>query len=107
MHDAARACSFLSELFWNHTRPLYEEYKRRTLPCFRCKITRTVGTGANVVGGSLTIAGGILTLTTGGLAAPLLIAGIATSSVGAATNVGSSVLEKIIASKQASEPTAF
>ena len=69
-------------------------------PFFRCKITRTVGTGANVVGGSLTIAGGILTLTTGGLAAPLIIAGIATSSVGAATNIGSSVLEKIIASKQ-------
>ena len=69
-------------------------------PSLRCKITRTVGTGANVVGGSLTIAGGILTLTTGGLAAPLIIAGLATSSVGAATNIGSSVLEKIIASKQ-------
>ena len=59
-----------------------------------------MGTSASVVGGSLTIAGGILTLTTAGLAAPLLIAGIATSSVGAATNIGTSLIEKIINSKQ-------
>ena len=53
-----------------------------------------------MVGGSLTIAGGILTLTTAGAAAPLLIAGIATSSVGAATNIGTSIIEKAINSKQ-------
>ncbi len=41
-------------------------------------MSKSVGTSASVVGGSLTIAGGILTLTTAGLAAPLLIAGIAT-----------------------------
>ena len=52
------------------------------------------------MGGSLTIAGGILTLTTAGAAAPLLIAGIATSSVGAATNIGTSIIEKAINSKQ-------
>lgn len=72
---------------------------------FRCKITRSLGTSASVVGGSLTIAGGILTLTTAGLAAPLLIAGIATSSVGAATNIGSSIIEKIINSKQITQMT--
>jgi hypothetical protein len=55
-----------------------------------------------MIGGGLTIAGGILTLTTGGLAAPLIIAGIATSSVGAATNIGSSVIERVINSKQVS-----
>ena len=66
----------------------------------RCKIGRGVGTSASVVGGSLTIAGGILTLTTAGAAAPLLIAGIATSSVGAATNIGTSIIEKAINSKQ-------
>lgn len=68
----------------------------------RCKITRSVGASTSVIGGSLTIAGGILTLTTGGLAAPLLIAGIATGSVGAATNIGSSIAERIINSKQVS-----
>ncbi|TRY73008.1 hypothetical protein TCAL_09117 [Tigriopus californicus] len=51
----------------------------------------------------LTIAGGILTLTTAGLAAPLIIAGIATSSVGAATNIGTSLIERIINSKQVRE----
>ena len=38
-----------------------------------------------------------------GAAAPLLIAGIATSSVGAATNIGTSVAEKILNSKQIKE----
>jgi hypothetical protein len=38
-----------------------------------CKISRSLGTSASVVGGSLTIAGGVLTVTTGGLAAPLLV----------------------------------
>merc|ERR1712241_985451 len=66
---------------------------------FRCKVSRTVGTSTSVVGGSLTIAGGILTLTTAGAAAPLFIAGIATSSVGAATNIGTSIIEKAINSK--------
>ena len=59
-----------------------------------------MGTSASVIGGSLTIAGGILTLTTAGAAAPLFIAGIATSSVGAATNIGTSIIEKAINSKQ-------
>eukprot|EP00093_Oithona_nana_P010927 10927.XXX_217785_219014_1 [CDS] Oithona nana genome sequencing. len=72
---------------------------------FRCKVSRTVGTSTSVVGGSLTIAGGILTLTTAGAAAPLLIAGIATSSVGAATNIGTSLIERIINSKQVKEMT--
>lgn len=72
---------------------------------FRCKVTKSVGTSASVVGGSLTIAGGILTLTTAGAAAPLLIAGIATSSVGAATNIGTSLIERIINSKQIKEMT--
>ena len=67
---------------------------------YRCKIGRSVGTSASVIGGSLTIAGGILTLTTAGAAAPLFIAGIATSSVGAATNIGTSIIEKAINSKQ-------
>ena len=45
-------------------------------------------------------------MTTAGAAAPLLIAGIATSSVGAATNIGTSVIERIINSKQIKEMTA-
>jgi hypothetical protein len=72
---------------------------------YRCRMTRSVGTSASVVGGSLTIAGGILTLATAGAAAPLLIAGIATSSVGAATNISSSVVERIISSRQIKDMT--
>ena len=72
---------------------------------FRCKSVHTVGTSASIVGGGLTIAGGILTLTTAGAAAPLLIAGIATSSVGAGTNIGTSMIERIITSKQIKEMT--
>jgi len=66
----------------------------------RCRVSKTMGTGVSVVGGGLTIAGGILTTLTAGAAAPLLIAGIATSSVGAATNIGTSLAEKILNSKQ-------
>merc|ERR1719350_2073470 len=66
----------------------------------RCRLSRTMGTSASVVGGGLTIAGGILTTLTAGAAAPVLIAGIATSSVGAATNIGTSLVEKILNSKQ-------
>jgi len=69
----------------------------------RCRVSKTMGTGVSVVGGGLTIAGGILTTLTAGAAAPLLIAGIATSSVGAATNIGTSVAEKILSSKQIKE----
>merc|ERR1719431_1345246 len=65
----------------------------------RCRVSKTMGTGVSVVGGGLTIAGGILTTLTAGAAAPLLIAGIATSSVGAATNIGTSLAEKILNSK--------
>ncbi len=42
----------------------------------------------------------LIFMTNLGLAAPLLIAGIATSSVGAATNIGTSLIERIINSKQ-------
>ena len=69
----------------------------------RCRVSRTLGTSASVVGGGLTIAGGVLTTLTAGAAAPVLIAGIATSSLGAATNIGTSVVEKIINSKQIRE----
>jgi len=64
------------------------------------KVAKGVGTSASVIGGGLTIAGGVLTLATAGAAAPLLIAGIATSSVGAATNIGTSIAEKAISSKE-------
>ena len=67
---------------------------------FNCKVTKGVGTSASVIGGGLTIAGGVLTLATAGAAAPLLIAGLATSSVGAATNIGTSLAEKAISSKE-------
>ena len=66
----------------------------------RCRSVRGVGTSASITGGCLTIAGGILTLTTAGAAAPLLIAGIATSAVGAGTNISASVIERIINSRQ-------
>jgi len=69
----------------------------------RCRMSRTMGTSASVVGGGLTIAGGILTTLTAGAAAPVLIAGIATSSVGAATNIGTSLIEKILNSRQVRE----
>jgi len=69
----------------------------------RCRVSKTMGTSVSVVGGGLTIAGGILTTLTAGAAAPLLIAGIATSSVGAATNIGTSLAEKILNSKQIKE----
>ena len=72
----------------------------------RCRLSRTMGTSASVVGGGLTIAGGILTTLTAGAAAPVLIAGIATSSVGAATNIGTSLVEKILNSRQVKEMNA-
>ena len=69
----------------------------------RCRLSRTMGTSASVVGGGLTIAGGVLTSLTAGAAAPVLIAGLATSSLGAATNIGASLVEKIVNSKQIRE----
>ena len=66
----------------------------------RCRVSRTLGTSTSIVGGGLTIAGGVLTTLTAGAAAPVLIAGIATSSLGAATNIGTSLVEKILNSKQ-------
>ena len=59
-----------------------------------------MGTSVSLVGGGLTIAGGILTIATAGVATPILIAGIATGSVGAATNIGTSIVEKLLHSKQ-------
>jgi len=72
----------------------------------RCRLSRTMGTSASVLGGGLTIAGGILTTITAGAAAPVLIAGIATSSVGTATNIGASIIEKILNSRQIKEMNA-
>ena len=72
----------------------------------RCRVSKTMGTSVSVVGGGLTIAGGILTTLTAGAAAPVLIAGIATSSVGAATNIGTSLVEKILNSKQVKDMNA-
>jgi len=72
----------------------------------RCRVSKTMGTSVSMVGGGLTIAGGILTTLTAGLAAPLLIAGVATSSVGAATNIGTGVVEKILNSKEIKEMNA-
>jgi len=69
----------------------------------RCRLSRTMGTSASVLGGGLTIAGGILTTITAGAAAPVLIAGIATSSVGTAANIGASIIEKILNSRQIKE----
>lgn len=66
----------------------------------RCRVSKTMGTSASMAGGILTISGGILTALTAGAATPVLIAGIATSSVGAATNIGTSLAEKIINSRQ-------
>ena len=72
----------------------------------RCRVSRTLGSSASVVGGGLTIAGGVLTTLTAGAAAPVLIAGLATSSLGAATNIGASLVEKIVNSKQIREMNA-
>ena len=72
----------------------------------RCKVGKTMGTSTSIVGGGLTIAGGILTTLTAGAAAPVLIAGIATSSVGAATNLGTSLVEKVVNSKQVKDMNA-
>ena len=62
-----------------------------------------MGTGVSVLGGGLTIAGGILTTLTAGAAAPVRLAGLATSSVGAATNIGTSRVEKTLNSKEVKE----
>ena len=72
----------------------------------RCRVSKTMGTSTSMIGGGLTIAGGILTTLTAGAAAPVLIAGIATSSVGAATNIGTSLVEKILNSKQIKDMNA-
>ena len=72
----------------------------------RCRVSKTMGTSTSIVGGGLTIAGGVLTTMTAGLASPILIAGIATSSVGAATNIGTSLVEKILNSKQVRDMNA-
>merc|ERR1719430_723089 len=69
----------------------------------RCRLSKTMGTSTSILGGGLTIAGGILTTLTAGAATPVLIAGLATSSVGAATNIGASVVEKIVSSRQIKE----
>jgi len=72
----------------------------------RCRVSKTMGTSVSLVGGGLTIAGGILTVATAGVATPVLIAGIATSSVGAATNIGTSIVEKLLNSKQVKDLNA-
>ena len=72
----------------------------------RCRVSRTMGTSTSILGGGLTIAGGILTTLTAGAAAPVLIAGLATSSVGAAANIGTSMVEKVLNSKQIKEMNA-
>ena len=72
----------------------------------RCKVSKAVGTSVSVVGGGLTIAGGIMTAMTAGAATPVLIAGIATSSVGTATTFGTSLVEKIINSNQIKDMNA-
>jgi len=69
----------------------------------RCRVSKTMGTSTSMIGGGLTIAGGILTTLTAGAAMPVLIAGFATSSVGAATNIGTSVVEKILNSRHIKE----
>ena len=60
----------------------------------------------SVVGGGLTIAGGIMTAMTAGAAAPVLIAGLATSSVGTAATVGTSLVERVINSNQIKDMNA-
>merc|ERR1719266_525800 len=72
----------------------------------RCRVSKTVGTSTSIIGGGLTIAGGIMTLATAGAGAPVLIAGIATSSVGAASNIGTSLIEKVVNSRQVKELNA-
>jgi len=72
----------------------------------RCRVSKTMGTSTSMIGGGLTIAGGILTTLTAGAAMPVLIAGFATSSVGAATNIGTSVVEKILNSRHIKEVNA-
>lgn len=72
----------------------------------RCRVSKTVGTSTSIIGGGLTIAGGIMTLATAGAGAPILIAGIATSSVGAASNIGTSLIEKVVNSRQVKELNA-
>ena len=72
----------------------------------RCKVSKAVGTSVSVVGGGLTIAGGIMTAMTAGAAAPVLIAGLATSSVGTAATVGTSLVERVINSNQIKDMNA-
>merc|ERR1719430_973668 len=69
----------------------------------RCRVTKTMGTSTSILGGGLTLAGGILTTLTAGAAAPVLIAGLATSSVGAAANIGTGITERVLNSRQFKE----
>ena len=65
-----------------------------------CKIAHAAGTSAGIVGGVLTIGGGIATMMSGGIAAPLLSAGMGFGAAGAVTNLGASFVEATINSKK-------
>ena len=65
-----------------------------------CKIAHLSGTSAGLVGGILSITGGILTIFTLGAATPVLIAGIVISAPVAVTNLGTSITETLMNSKE-------
>jgi hypothetical protein len=60
-----------------------------------CQVARVVGTGVSVAGGVATVGAGILTVCTGGLATPLLVAGLIGTTAGAVTNITARVIETI------------
>ena len=68
-----------------------------------CKISHTVGTSVGILGGLLTIGGGIATVLTAGAATPLLIAGLCVGGAGAATNLGTAIVEAVINSAEIKE----
>ena len=68
-----------------------------------CKISHAVGTSVAILGGLLTIGGGIATVLTAGAATPLLIAGLCVGGAGAATNLGTAIVEAVINSAEIKE----
>ena len=68
-----------------------------------CKISHAVGTSVGILGGLLTIGGGIATALTAGAATPLLIAGLCVGGAGAATNLGTAIVEAVINSAEIKE----
>ena len=62
-----------------------------------------IGSGMTIVGGSLSLAGGVVTVMTGGLASPLIGAGLAFTVGGTAVNVNNAIAWAVIDNRKKKE----